>query len=87
MKQAVGESLFLSGKVEEAEREFKALVEQRPDDPWTYIKWGDLYAGFATRKNRFEDSSRAEALYRKALETDPQEEETVQERLRDLKRG
>lgn len=88
MKQAVAESLFLSGKVDEAEREFKALVEQRPDDPWTYIKWGDLYAGcYDTADiNPFRDPSRAEALYRKALEVDPQEEETVQQRLRDLKR-
>jgi hypothetical protein len=88
MRQAVGESLFLSGKVEEAEREFRTLAEQHPDDPWTYIKWGDLYQrGYdAADINPFEDSGRAEALYRKALEIDPQEEETVQQRLRELKR-
>ena len=46
MKMSMAESLCESGKREEAEREFEALAGQYPEDPWVYIRWGDMYAGF-----------------------------------------
>jgi len=49
IKRALAESLFISGRTEEAEREFKELVSNYPNDPWGYIAWGDMYAGFGVR--------------------------------------
>lgn len=82
MKQAVAESLFVSGKVGEAEKEFQALVEADPGDPWGYIAWGDAHAGF---RGGPVNPQRAEELYRKALGIDLQEDGVIKDRIRDLR--
>ena len=87
MKQAISESLFLSGRVDEGEREFQSLIEQYPDNPWGFITWGDVYAQFDDEINSLADNKRAEELYRKALGLDPKVDKLIQERLRDLKKG
>lgn len=84
MKRAVAESLYLSGKTEEADQEFQACVESYPDDPWSYIIWGDMYAGMNGQPSNPE---KAEALYRKALGIDPREEACIRERIADLRKG
>jgi predicted Zn-dependent protease len=43
MGKAKAESLILSGKVEEGEKEFQDLIAKYPKNPWFYIYWGDLY--------------------------------------------
>lgn len=85
MKKSVAESLFLSGKREEAEQAFEGLSKEYPADPWVFIRWGDLYRGFGKEKHL--DAARAEELYRKALGMDPKEDKTIRERLADLKEG
>lgn len=85
MRKTMAESLFLSGKREEAERDFEELARVYPDDPWVYIFWGDLYRDFGHEPNPFADDKRAEELYRKALGIDPKEDETVHDRIRDLR--
>ena len=84
MKWAIADALFLSDRAAAAEREFQALVEAYPRDPWGYINWGDMHRGFAGRAGNPE---RAEELYRKALGIDPKEDDTILERIRDLKKG
>ncbi len=82
MRRAIAESLFMSGRRDEGEREYLSLVADYPDDPWGYISWGDMYSGdFGIPINR----SRAEELYRKALGIDPEEDKTILERIADLK--
>jgi len=87
MGKAIAESLFLSGKVEEGEREFQALINNYTGNPWFYIYWGDLYAGFGFKVmgSEHHNPQKAEELYRKALGIDPSDDETIQERIRDLK--
>jgi hypothetical protein len=83
MKRAVAESLFLSGRTEEAEREFALLVEDAPDDPWNLILWGDMYA---SKDHPSYNCERAEALYRKALGSDSKEDNIIRERIGSLQR-
>ena len=83
MKRAVAESLYLSGKTDEADLEFLACVAADPKDPWNYIIWGDMYSGMEGQPS---DPSRAEDLYRKALGLDPQEDKGIRERIADLRK-
>lgn len=77
MKLAVADSLFQLGRKTEAEEEYKRMVVEYPKYPWSYIHWGDFYAG--------DDNKKAEELYRKALGLSRDEDTVIQERIRDLK--
>lgn len=84
MKRAIAESLFLSGRTEEADRKFQDIVDGYPDSPWGYIGWGDMYAGF---RGGATNVRRAKELYGNALGIDPREDRTVRDRMRQLKGG
>ena len=83
MKRAVAESLYLSGRTEEADLEFLACAKVYLKDPWSYIIWGDMYAG---ENGQPCSPDKAEELYRKALGIDPQQDETVRERIAALRK-
>ena len=92
MGKARAESLVMSGKVEEGEKAFQNLIVKYPKNPWFYIYWGDLYAGFGIgrggRDSMESDPQKADELYRKALEIESDEvgiRDTIEERIRNLK--
>lgn len=84
MRRAVAESLYRIGRVAEGEDEFSKLLNDFPENPWGYIEWGDIYAGFKGKD--YLDKQRAEELYTKALGLDPDEDNTIRERLENLKK-
>lgn len=84
MKRAIAESLYNVGRVAEGENEFRKLISDFPDNPWGYIAWGDMYSGFEGESCI--DRIRAEELYTQALGLDPEEDETIRERIQDLKK-
>lgn len=84
MMRAMAESLFKLGRVEETEGEFCALVDAYPGNPWSYIAWGDLHAGFF---GGAANPLKAEELYRKGLGIDKKMDGMILERIRDLKKG
>ena len=87
MKRAVAETYFSLGRVSEGERAFGALAEEFPDNPWTYIGWGDMYCLSPSSKTVPLDYDRAEQLYRTALKRTNEEASTVHERLNNLLRA
>ena len=82
MRRAIAESLFLSGRTEDADRKFQEIVESYPASPWGYIGWGDMYAG---HHGNAANDRRAEELYGKALGIDPQEDSLVRDRMKQLR--
>jgi len=82
MRRAIAESYLSLSNREQAEVEYKKLVQEYPDNPWGYIGWGDMYC-FAEQK----DSVKAKMLYEKglAIAKDKEDRKVIQERLRDIK--
>lgn len=80
MRRAIASSYAKLGKYEQADREFKQLVQDYPHNPWAYIAWGDSYY-FGN-----EDYKRARDLYTKglAIAKDEFDMEVLEERLEDL---
>ena len=84
MKRAIGESYFALGMDEEGEKAFEALVREFPDDPWSYIGWGDAYLW--PRPGTAPDYDKAERIYRLALGRNLIfDRDEVEKRLEDVK--
>ncbi len=81
MRCTIAESYSSLGNYEQAELEYKELVQDYPDNPWGYIGWGDMY--FMDKK---EDYDKAEYLYEKglAIANDETDITALHERLEDL---
>lgn len=62
MRRAIADSYASLGDYEQADLESEELVKDYPDNPWSYIAWGDIY--FLGKKD---DCDRAKGLYMKAL--------------------
>ncbi len=83
MGRGVAESWAELGHYQHAEEAFAELVEQFPENPWSYIAWGDFY------HFRRQNVVRSRELYSKAVElaSEQGDEMAVQERLEMLNRG
>ncbi|NSW91919.1 MAG: SEC-C domain-containing protein [Firmicutes bacterium] len=81
MRRSIAESYSCMYNYEQAELEYKKLVQDYPDNPWGYIGWGDMYF-FDMKK----DYAKAKEFYEKALAIakDKTDIIAVQERLEDL---
>lgn len=81
MRRAFASSYASLDDFEEADKEFKKLVEDYPNSPWGYIGWGDAY--FFDKK----DYKSALALYEKALPIAKNffDIDVLQERIEDVK--
>ena len=81
MRRTIAESYIKLGSYEQAELEFKKLVEDYPDNPWGYIGWGDMY--FLEKDKNI---TRAKELYNKASSVikDKNDAIALEERLTDL---
>lgn len=82
MRRAIAESYLSLNNGEQAELEYKKLVQEYPENPWGYIGWGDMYC-FAEQK----DNLKAKALYEKAfaIAKDKEDRMIIQERLMNIK--
>ncbi len=88
MKRAAAESYFALGQTSDGDRAYAALVEEFPDNAWSYIGWGDEYAAFLS-KDMPPDYERAERIYRRALDRGIQQgdRDVVLERLANLEKA
>ncbi|WP_407270773.1 SEC-C metal-binding domain-containing protein [Radiobacillus sp. PE A8.2] len=66
MTVAKGEALFGLGEYEESNLVFENHIQEDPNNPWTYIRWGDLYNH--EMRSKKPDKERAIFLYKKAIE-------------------
>lgn len=80
MRRAIASSYVELGDYEQADIEFKQLLQDYPHNPWGYIAWGDIYY-FGN-----ENYKSARDLYNKALTIAKDEFniKLLQERLEDL---
>src|SRR5690625_121631 len=80
MRRAIADTYSRLGQYDQAEKEFKQLIDDVPDNPWGYIGLADM---LFIDKN--EQLARAETLYKQAIplaEThDDGDIEAIKERL------
>lgn len=83
MRRSIAESYLNLNKIDDAIREFDSLIRDYPDNPWSYIAYGDMY-WFA--KDLIKDSRKAKEFYEKALlvAKDDYDKKAIEERLEDL---
>ena len=86
MRRAVIDSYIRLKAFEEAEKSLEDLVKDYPDNPWTYIEYGDRY--FMQDDDRMKDLQKAKAFYMKALSIakNDSDKKAVEERLEDLQK-
>ncbi|WP_245976755.1 SEC-C domain-containing protein [Oceanobacillus arenosus] len=84
MTVAMGESLFYLGKINEADNVFREYVMKHPNNPWTYIHWGDLYNPKMHSKTA--DKGSAITLYKDAIRVavDASDRDVASDRLYEL---
>ena len=89
MYRAEAESYMALGDVGTAEKLFKELVEEFPDNIWGYVGWGDMYCFGGYSGKIPPDYDRAEEIYRMGLarcDTDTDTDiDAIYERLEGLK--
>ncbi|MBU9713930.1 hypothetical protein [Evansella tamaricis] len=77
------ESLYHLDQITKAERLFEQIIE-KSNNPWGYIRWGDLYHP----ANNFRESNKkkAHALYLKGMELaiDSYDQKVLEERIKSL---
>lgn len=86
MMMAQADALVLSGDVEAAERVFKQVVERFPEDVWSYIRWGDIYAPGMGFDPEYHDIGKAEKIYSMALGRGIKKENEARSRIKNLKK-
>jgi tetratricopeptide (TPR) repeat protein len=84
MRRSIAESYLQLKKIDEAKNELDSLVRDYPDNPWSYIAYGDMY-WFA--EDVIKDSSKAKEMYERELlvAKDKYDKKVIEERLEDLK--
>ena len=82
-KREIAESYFKLGEKTKAEKKFKKLVKEFPDNVFSYISWGDMYYDYGHNQN-MEDILKAKRLYEKAIGRGLKHQEVAEERLADL---
>ncbi len=83
MRRSIADSYIYLNKIDEAKREFTSLINDYPNNPWSYIAYGDMYQGGI---NMDKDLSTAKEFYEKALlfAEDKDDELAIAERLEDM---
>jgi tetratricopeptide (TPR) repeat protein len=83
MRRTISESYLYLNKVDEAISELNSLISDYPDNPWSYIAYGDMYS-FEVGIPR--DTEKARGFYEKGLlvAKDDFDKQVVEERLEDL---
>lgn len=83
MRRSIAESYLHLKKIDEAKGELDSLIRDYPNNPWSYIAYGDMYW---IGKDIIKDSSKAKEFYEKALlvAKDKQDKIVIEERLEDL---
>ena len=83
-RRAIAESYVSLRKFDEAKKALDELVKDYPNNPWSYIEYGDMYL---FEDDLIEDSSKAKELYNKALlvAKDETDKQIIADRLEDLK--
>lgn len=84
MRRSIADSYLKLNKINDAAEEFEGLVRDYPNNPWSYIAYGDMYM---FGKDGIKDLQKAKGFYDKALSLakDKNDRLAVEERLEDIK--
>ncbi len=83
MKRAIAESYLCLKNISAAEHEFQEIIADYPDNPWSYIAFGDMYWFY---QDIIGDFNKAKVLYEKALAVAKEKADisVIRDRLEDL---
>jgi len=83
MRRAIIDSNIILKKFDEAKKALDTLVTNYPNNPWSYIEYGDMYL---FGNDLIKDSMKAKEFYNKALmiAKDEYDKKAIEERLDDL---
>ncbi len=83
MRRAISECYLYLNRVDEAKNELDSLIRDYPDNPWSYIAYGDAY-NFGVGIPR--DTEKARGYYEQGLLVgkDDFDKQAIEERLEDL---
>lgn len=83
MRRSIADSFIQMNKIDEAQKELDSLIKDYPDNPWSYIAYGDMYM---YEKNLIKDLRKAKEYYEKALTVakDKGDKKAIEERFEDL---
>lgn len=83
MRRAIADSYIQLKKIHEAQKELDSLIKDYPNNPWSYIAYGDMYL---YGKNINKDSGKAKDYYERALlfAKDDYDKKAIEERLEDI---
>lgn len=84
MRRAEGETLFLMTHLEEGDAVYERLIEDFPENAWSYIGWGDEYSPQFWKDRGIVDISKAYAIYNRGLENSTAERDAIEDRLQKL---
>jgi hypothetical protein len=80
MKRAIAESYYAIDDVEEGYTCFSNLIEQYPDNIWSYVGWGDMY-GYPMNKNAEPDFEKALEIYNMFDIKNHEDQQILQQRI------
>lgn len=84
MRRSIVDSYIHLKKMDEAKRELDSFINDYPNNPWSYIAYGDMY-WFGN--NIAKDPDKAKEYYERALlfAKDEYDKKAIEERLKDIK--
>ncbi|HHW49496.1 MAG TPA: hypothetical protein GXX14_12890 [Clostridiaceae bacterium] len=84
MRTTIAECYLYLKRVDEAKKELDSLIRDYPDNPWSYITYGDMYNNFVEGVPK--DFKRAREFYEKALlfAKDEIDKQIIEDKLKDL---
>jgi hypothetical protein len=85
MMMAQADALVFSGDIGAAESVFTRVIERFPEDVWSYIRWGDIYAPGMGFPSEYRDAQKAKEIYSRALGRGIKEEDEARSRIKNLK--
>lgn len=84
MKQAIAESYFGLGNVEQGDSAFMLLISEFPNSAWAFLGWGDMYYFYRLNEKVPKDYKKAKKIYQEALLRELDDRVSVIERLAEL---
>lgn len=84
MKEAMAESYFGLGNVEQGDTAFMLLISEYPNSAWAFLGWGDMYYFYRMHEKVPLDYQRAKKIYQEALTRELDDRALILDRLAEL---
>lgn len=85
LKRTIAEAYFGLKDQEMGDKCFQELVDQYPDNIWSFVGWGDMYL-HPIKKKSIKNIGKAEEYFKRAKPKDEFEREVINQRLQDVEK-